>query len=145
MHLGSGQRVRYFQCPSCYRWVSSTYSEVLNADAKFRTRPLAQSEEKQQEFAAVRERLERFLGTLDDQDPYRLLGVSPLDSEETIRSRYRELALQRHPDRGGTADEMRALNTAYERITSHRKQRQMTRLPEGRAVAVARPLPARAR
>lgn len=143
MHLGSGKRVRYFNCPSCYRWVSSTYAEVLHADAKFRTTPIEDGSAQRKEFTEVRDRLERWLAALDDQDPYQLLGVSPLDSEDAIRSRYRELALQRHPDRGGSEDAMRELNAAYERIVAHRKARQVAKLPVGRPVAVAVSLPAR--
>jgi hypothetical protein len=143
-HVGSGKRVRYFQCPSCYRWVADCYSEVLQADTKFRATPI-QDGTQQREFTEVRDRLERWLTALDDQDPYRLLGVSPLDPEDVVRSRYRELALQRHPDRGGSEDAMRELNAAYERIVSHRKRRRATQLPEGRPAAVAVPLAARAR
>ncbi len=60
------------------------------------------------------------MSALDHQDPYYLLGVSPLDSAEAIRNRYRELALCRHPDRGGSSLEMAELNLAYERIVRHR-------------------------
>jgi len=52
-----------------------------------------------------------------------VLGVSPLDSPDTVRTRYRELALERHPDRGGSAEKMRELNDAYERILRHRQRK----------------------
>jgi hypothetical protein len=144
MHLGSGKRVRYFNCPSCYRWVSSSYSEVLRGDAKFRARP-AEEAARAEEFGQVKDRLDRWLRALDDQDPYLLLGVSPLDSDDQVRRRYRELALQRHPDRGGSLEGMRDLNAAYERIVTHRRARQVPALPAGRPAVVAAPLPARSR
>ena len=38
-HLGSGRQIRYFHCPSCSRWTTSVYSEVLRADSKMRGPP----------------------------------------------------------------------------------------------------------
>ena len=37
-HDGSGGVVRYYQCPGCYRWVSSCYADVLRSRANFRAR-----------------------------------------------------------------------------------------------------------
>jgi hypothetical protein len=119
-HVGSSA-VRYFQCPSCHRWVSSMYSEVLRADAKVRARP--RGEGAFGAFGAVRERLSKWLHALDEQDPYRTLGVSPSDTTDRIREKYRELALVNHPDRGGSIERMRAINDAYERIAMHRERR----------------------
>lgn len=120
-HMGSGA-VRYFHCASCHRWVSSMYSEVLRADAKLRAR--RRGEGAAGAFGAVKERLERWLHAIDDQDPYRLLGVSKADSSEKIRERYRELAVMNHPDRGGSVENMRRINEAYERIAVHREKRE---------------------
>lgn len=118
-HLGSSSQVRYFHCASCHRWVSSMYSEVLRGDAKIRTRK--RGEGAAGAFGNVKERLERWLHAIDGQDPYRLLGVSKSDTPERIRERYRELAMENHPDRGGSAERMRQLNEAYERIALHRE------------------------
>jgi hypothetical protein len=120
-HLGSGAQVRYFHCASCHRWVSSTYSEVLRADAKVRARRRGEADGGA--FSNVKERLERWLHAIDGQDPYRTLGVSKNDTPERIRERYRELALANHPDRGGSVEKMRQLNEAYERIALHREGR----------------------
>lgn len=120
-HLGSGQRVRYFRCAGCSRWVSSAYTEVFRADAQFRAHHVDSL--KQAKFEEVKGRLERWLSALDDQDPYHLLNVSPLDSMEKIRARYRELALAHHPDRGGSEAKMRELNVAYERVLVHQRRR----------------------
>lgn len=129
-YQGSGGQVRYHRCTSCRRFLTSTYREVLGAGAGFRARtrpPLAVEDEPQ--FTQVKDRLERWLSALDDQDPYRTLGVSPMASDEEVKSRYRELALARHPDRGGSADQMRAVIDAYERIARHRQQRRAERSP----------------
>jgi hypothetical protein len=145
-HAGQGS-IQYFRCGSCERWVSSAYAEVLSAGANFRTRPAGSSPERKQEgFEAVKERLERWLAALEEGDPYRVLNVSPLDTDERVKARYHELALERHPDRGGSQAEMQRLNVAYERILRHR-ERQAERnryvgAEQAEAVAV---LPSRAR
>lgn len=129
-HMGSGNRVRYFRCASCHRWVSSTYTEVFRADTKVRAHKIVEGP-KEQQFEDIKVRLERWLQSLDDQDPYRALGVSPLDSAEKIRARYHELALRNHPDRGGSMEKMRELNVAYERIVHHRERRRAEALSAG--------------
>ena len=122
-HLGSGTRIRYFHCASCLRWVSSSYTEVFRADAKVRAVPASGTAAGGQ-FDAVKQRLEAWFAALDKQDPYRAIGASPTDSPESIRSRYRALALENHPDRGGDPEAMRELNFAYERISRHRGARE---------------------
>ncbi|WBH17695.1 J domain-containing protein [Sphingomonas radiodurans] len=42
----------------------------------------------------------------------RLLGVDRAADEPTIRAAHRRLMAEAHPDRGGSADEARALNAA---------------------------------
>ncbi|MBX5483140.1 MAG: J domain-containing protein [Myxococcaceae bacterium] len=121
-YLGSGRRVRYFRCGSCHRWVSSSYADVFRADASVRTRPVGEASA-DAEFSQVKARLERWLSSLDDRDPYRVLGLSPLASPMEVRERYRELAFRAHPDRGGDAQRMREINLAYERILHHQQQR----------------------
>lgn len=69
---------------------------------------------------------------ISGRDPYKVLGVSPRDDFRTIRSRYRVLASENHPDRlvarGVPAefqqianDRMAALNAAYEAIERERQ------------------------
>lgn len=144
-HDGSGRRVKYFRCGSCHRWVSSIYTEVLRADAKMRTHPVKDTSEADQRFLAAKGNLERWLAALDDQDPYRTLGVSPQDPHEVIRARFRELALERHPDRGGSAEKMRELNAAYERILRHRERQRAEAASKVSAVRAVSSLPARSR
>ena len=79
-------------------------------------------------FDEVKNRLDRWLAALEDQDPYRVLGVSPMDTPDRIREAYRELAVAHHPDRGGDPDRMRQINEAYERIHFHRERRKAEQL-----------------
>ncbi len=122
-HSGSGSRIRYFCCPCCRRWFSSTYAEIFRADAKIRIvgdKPIALDDT---DFAAVKKRLEQWLTELESQDPYRVLGISPRDSVEKVKTRYRQLALEQHPDRGGSAERMKELNLAYGRIANRENHR----------------------
>lgn len=113
-HQGSGG-VQYFRCGNCYRWFSSMYSEVLRGDAKMRARP---DDDGGEAFDQVKARLEKWLARIDADDPYRVLGASPADSKDELRSRYRALALTRHPDRGGSSEAMAELNDAYARVSA---------------------------
>lgn len=140
----AGASVKYFRCGSCHRWVSSTYSDIFRADAKMRTHP-EKAVTQSAGFIEVKDRLERWLTQIEDQDPYRVLGVSPLDSPDTVRNRYRELAMERHPDRGGSAEKMRELNAAYERILRHRERKRAEALTAGSSSSLPGALPARSR
>jgi len=44
---------------------------------------------------------------------HRTLGLCTCASLEEIRSAYRALAMQHHPDRGGSVEKMREINLAY--------------------------------
>jgi preprotein translocase subunit Sec63 len=48
-----------------------------------------------------------------NKDYYSVLGARQHASRREIESLYRKLAHQRHPDRGGNEDDMKALNEAY--------------------------------
>lgn len=52
---------------------------------------------------------------------YRMLGLAPSASWEEVEKAYRKKAKIHHPDLGGDADTMRALNEAYERLKRVRK------------------------
>jgi DnaJ domain len=119
-HVGSGQRVRYFHCPSCARWTTSVYTEVLRADSKMRSR---KPQEGHQSTGSVKARLDAWLAAISANDPYATLGVSPQISDAGLRERYLALAREHHPDRGGDAEQMRRLNEAYEKALAHREQR----------------------
>lgn len=50
-------------------------------------------------------------------EPYRILMVAPTAPPEVIKAAYRALCQMRHPDRGGTHEEMVTLNRAFEEIS----------------------------
>jgi hypothetical protein len=141
-HDGSGGVVRYYQCPGCYRYVTNTYAEVLRAGASFRSRQRA-DEEKEREFTAVKARLEHWLQMLDEQDPYLALGLSPDAPTREVRARFHQLAMQAHPDRGGSPAEMRKINAAYERVLASRAARVREGQPE--VARASRALPPRSK
>ena len=49
-------------------------------------------------------------------DPYHVLGVTEDDDPVLIRQAYRVLALQHHPDKGGTKEKFQEIAAAYELI-----------------------------
>jgi DnaJ-domain-containing protein 1 len=94
---------------------------VVRARANFRPKPKT-DEEKDRQFQQVKARLERWFEALDARDPYKVLGVAPSAPTNEVRARFHELALENHPDRGGSADEMGRLNDAYERVLATRAE-----------------------
>lgn len=56
------------------------------------------------------------------QDSFRFFGLTyPIDLN-ALRERYRQLALNYHPDKGGSLEMMQRLNTAYRRISDYLRQ-----------------------
>ena len=49
----------------------------------------------------------------DGEDYYAILGAGKAASQDEIERRYKRLARQHHPDRGGDAEKMKAINEAY--------------------------------
>jgi len=47
-------------------------------------------------------------------DPFAVLGLPPTADADEVRAARRRLALAEHPDRGGSADRMQAINVAFE-------------------------------
>jgi hypothetical protein len=70
-----------------------------------------------------------------DHDPFAVLGLAPGADADAVRSARRRLAMELHPDHGGDAARMRALNEAYEEA--------MARLGAPAAAAPAPATPAR--
>lgn len=63
-------------------------------------------------------------------DPYKILGVSPYDTDEKIKAAYRELAKKYHPDNYQesplsdlAAEKMKEINEAYDTIVDERKKK----------------------
>jgi hypothetical protein len=48
-----------------------------------------------------------------EKDFYSILGAAETASQREIERRYKILARRHHPDRGGNAEEMKAINEAY--------------------------------
>ena len=48
-----------------------------------------------------------------DKDYYEILGASRRSSRRELDRLYRRLAARRHPDKGGSEEEMKSLNEAY--------------------------------
>lgn len=49
---------------------------------------------------------------------YRTLGVDSDASLNEVKSAYRKLAMQHHPDHGGSVERMREINAAYAAFVS---------------------------
>lgn len=58
------------------------------------------------------------------KDYYAIIGASEDASPQDIDRSYKRQAHVRHPDRGGTEDEMKALNEAYGILRDHLTRRQ---------------------
>ena len=62
------------------------------------------------------------------QDSLQFFGLTyPIDLN-ALRERYRQLALNYHPDKGGSLEMMQRLNTAYRRISDYLRQAETDRL-----------------
>jgi len=58
---------------------------------------------------------------------WQTLGLEPSATLADIKQAYRARALQTHPDRGGSAEEFRAVQSAYERALERRKHAKKAR------------------
>ena len=56
------------------------------------------------------------------KDYYAILQVAPNASPEVIAASYKALARVHHPDKGGSADQMRAVVEAYEVLKDPQKR-----------------------
>jgi hypothetical protein len=67
----------------------------------------------------------------DGEDYYAILGARKTASQDEIERLYKRLAKQHHPDRGGDAEEMKAINEAY-RVLGNAGARRLydSQLPE---------------
>lgn len=73
---------------------------------------------------------------------YAVLGAAPDASRREIETLYRRLAHKRHPDRGGTEEEMKTLNEAYRVLHDEIARRQYDAQRRKRSANDARPMAA---
>ena len=77
------------------------------------------------------------------KDYYAVLGANEATSRSEIDRLYKRLAAQRHPDKGGTEEEMKSLNEAYRVLKNEEVRRDYdahrTRVGEPRFVPVSAP------
>lgn len=57
-------------------------------------------------------------------DPFKVLGLPDTATYDEIKKRYKELAVQHHPDKGGDAEKFKDIGAAYEMIGSEAKLKQ---------------------
>ncbi|HEY4104342.1 MAG TPA: J domain-containing protein [Polyangiaceae bacterium] len=62
----------------------------------------------------------RARGSKNNASVWEILGLKPSATLTEIKSAYRKRALEAHPDRGGSAERFRALQTAYESALTRR-------------------------
>ncbi len=66
-------------------------------------------------------------------DHYRVLGVDPAADLDEIKKAYRRKALECHPDRGGSHDQMVAVNEAWEILSDPDRRRRYDKVRGGTA------------
>lgn len=57
-------------------------------------------------------------------DYYKILGVDRQASDAEIKQAYRRLAMQHHPDRGGTQEKFQQIQQAYDTLSDSQKRHQ---------------------
>lgn len=60
-------------------------------------------------------------------DPYALLGIVSAASIDEVKAAFRKMALEHHPDRGGSADAFIRVKRAYDAITARRRSKRVAR------------------
>jgi len=61
------------------------------------------------------------------KDYYKVLGVEKNATADDVKNAFRRLALQHHPDRGGSADKFKEANEAYQVLSDPQKRAQYDR------------------
>ena len=56
-------------------------------------------------------------------DPYRVLGVARDAQADTVKKKYRKLARELHPDRGGDPEKLKSVNAAYAIVGDEAKRK----------------------
>lgn len=77
-----------------------------------------------QNIIARLQKAERLHKQASAKDYYKVLGVARDADAATIKKAYRKLAKEHHPDKGGTAEKMAALNEAFDVLNDEEKRSQ---------------------
>lgn len=95
-------------------------SQQLSQNSSLRDYYLNWSNLNRETSASVQDMLDGFWKRLlgEEQRPAALaeLGLDDKADNQTIRARYRKLASEHHPDKGGDPDEFRRIREAYEQL-----------------------------
>ena len=75
-------------------------------------------------------------------DPWQILGIARGADPATVRAAYHRLAQRHHPDRGGDARRMAAVNRAYAALRNARSTSQASTAGAGRPPAASAQRPA---
>lgn len=58
------------------------------------------------------------------KDPYKILNLDRSASDEDVKKRYRKLAMEHHPDKGGDANKFKEIADAYDILSDPKKKSQ---------------------
>ena len=65
------------------------------------------------------------------KDYYKILGVARGASEEEVKTAFRRLAHQHHPDKGGSTEKFKEINEAYQVLGNGDKRKAYDRFGAG--------------
>ena len=109
-----GSLVTYYRCNCCGTTGTTADPVALRSVARAVDEAPAATDDA--EIDEWRRRLDAFNAHADQTDPYQRLGLPPSATLGEARERFHELAMERHPDRGGEAEALGAIVDAFDRI-----------------------------
>lgn len=113
-------------------WVAQRAEEVARNKAAFELEHGCTVDEYvAQHVARTRALRDLLTGKATRPDPFVELGISPTSTPAEVRRAFRTLALQRHPDRGGSQEAFVRLEGAYRAALALAESRQPRRRKSG--------------
>ena len=67
------------------------------------------------------------MNTLNKKELYNILGVDPSCSKKELKTAFRKLAAQHHPDKGGDVEIFKKMKSAFELLSSDKESNLPTR------------------